>query len=187
MADQGTEGLLSPFLRQQRISAALPYVKGRVLDIGCGSGALAEHVDRHNYVGIDIDSTSIAAARNNYPSHDFRLASQIENERYDTIIALAVIEHVSDPAAFLATLKKNLHQTPDARIICTTPHPSMDWIHWVGSRVGLFSQSANDEHEELLGRQKLEAVGAAAELKVMAYHRFLFGANQIVSYSHNKP
>ena len=40
MADQGAEGWLSPWLRMQRIKAAQPYLSRRVLDFGCGSGAL---------------------------------------------------------------------------------------------------------------------------------------------------
>jgi hypothetical protein len=34
MADQGSEGLLSPFLRRKRILAVKPYLRGRVLDVG---------------------------------------------------------------------------------------------------------------------------------------------------------
>jgi len=38
VADQGNEGLLSPFLRWRRIRAVLPYIRGCVLDVvGCGS------------------------------------------------------------------------------------------------------------------------------------------------------
>ena len=42
-----TEGILSPYLRSKRLSPALPYIKGRVLDVGCGVGLLAviEHVE----------------------------------------------------------------------------------------------------------------------------------------------
>jgi len=40
MADQA-DGFLSPFLRKKRIEMALPFIKGRVIDIGCGVGKLA--------------------------------------------------------------------------------------------------------------------------------------------------
>lgn len=185
MADQATEGLLSPFLKRQRISAAREHIKGRVLDVGCGNGALAEHVGSRNYVGIDVDPASIEAARANHPAHTFIQTLSLDGETFDTVAALAVIEHVNDPRAFLNKLKANLARSPDARIVCTTPHPSMDWIHLIGSRVGIFSPSANEEHEELLGRKKLEAVGRAAGLRMVSYRRFLFGANQVFSYAHD--
>ncbi len=53
MADQ-TDGFLSPFLRKKRIEMALPFIKGRVIDIGCGVGKLAKYVEAENYVGIDL-------------------------------------------------------------------------------------------------------------------------------------
>lgn len=185
MADQASEGLLSPFLKRQRISAVLPHIKGRVLDVGCGNGGLAAHVDSTNYVGIDIDSTSIEAARANHPAHTFHQLFRFDGGDFDTVTALAVIEHVSDPVDFLLGLKQNLKPDPLALIVCTTPHPSMDWVHWAGSRVGLFSHSANEEHEDLLGKNRLIEVGRAAGLRVVSYRRFLFGANQVVAYTHD--
>lgn len=183
MADQGSEGLLSPFLRDQRIRAARPYLNGKVLDIGCGSGALADSVDATNYIGADIDAASISVARAKYPNHRFEQTLELPQGKYDSIVALAVIEHVPDPSQFLATLLKSLTSGPDARIICTTPHPSMDWIHFLGSRVGIFSHSANEEHEELLDRRRLDQIGRDAGLHLVNYTRFLFGANQLAVYT----
>ena len=40
MTDQAAEGLLSPMLRNRRIQAVKPFLRGRVLDVGCGNGAL---------------------------------------------------------------------------------------------------------------------------------------------------
>ena len=45
MADQGTEGLLSPWLRSVQFKASISKFQGKVLDYGCGSEALAEHVE----------------------------------------------------------------------------------------------------------------------------------------------
>jgi len=45
MADQETEGLLSLWLRSVQFKAAIPHLQGEVLDYGCGSEALAEHVE----------------------------------------------------------------------------------------------------------------------------------------------
>ncbi|MEZ2331798.1 class I SAM-dependent methyltransferase [Mesorhizobium sp. RCC_202] len=183
MADQGAEGLLSPFLRRQRISAVRPFLRGRVLDVGCGSGALAAYVDRADYVGIDPDPISIAAARNRYPGYTFIQQQSLKDSAFDTVAALAVIEHVPDPVAFLVSLKANLVKTPSARIVCTTPHPAMDWIHWAGSRIGLFSRSANDEHEDLLNRERLVETGRRAGLREANYRRFLAGANQVIAFA----
>lgn len=178
MADQGSEGFLSPFLRDRRIAAAKPFLSGRVLDVGCGSGLLASLVDPQDYVGVDIDRRSLDIARAKYPAHTFKQGDPYG--KFDTIVALAVIEHVPSPSSFLAGLKPLL--SPEGKIVCTTPHPSMDWTHWIGARLGVFSRSANDEHEELLNRGRLHEAGRSAGLEMRVYKRFLMGANQIAVF-----
>jgi len=187
MADQSAEGVLSPFLRRRRIAAVRPFLRGQVLDFGCGSGALAADVDKSAYLGIDPDPDSIAAARRAFPSHRFLLLDDFAGGSFDTVAALAVIEHVADPAAFLATLKSSLSPGPQARIVCTTPHPSMDFVHRIGARAGLFSPSASEEHEELLDRRRLSEAAARAGLRETFYRRFLAGANQIVAFARSDP
>ena len=54
MADRANS-FLSPFLRKKRIEMALPFIKGRVIEMGCGVGKLAIYVEAENYVGIDKD------------------------------------------------------------------------------------------------------------------------------------
>jgi SAM-dependent methyltransferase len=182
MADQGSEGLLSPWLRKQRFKAAKPYLKGRVLDVGCGSGALAELVDADRYLGVEVDAFSLQQARSRFSG--YRFVSELPNpsEKFDIIISLAVIEHVSNPAGFLASLATHLISSDNACIVITTPHPAVDWIHDAGAAVGLFSKHANEEHEDLLDRTKLEMAGQNAHLALVSYRRFLFGANQIAVF-----
>ncbi|MCB9436578.1 MAG: class I SAM-dependent methyltransferase [Anaerolineales bacterium] len=183
MADQGSEGLLSPFLRERRIQAARPYLMGRVLDVGCGTGLLARYVPTENYLGIDIDQASLAQAQAAFPQHRFLLTDTAPEDGFNTIVALAVIEHVPDPTAFLASLREQLAHQDDSRIVCTTPHPTMESVHRIGASIGIFSKSANEEHQALLDRQTLTRTGEAAGLVVCHYRRFLLGANQVVVYA----
>lgn len=182
MADQGGEGLLSPWLREKRIEAVKPYLNGKVLDFGCGSGVLAALVDAEYYLGVEVDEASLQQARSNFPSHRFVSELPAPTEKFDSVISLAVIEHVSDPSDFLASLAVYLDPSATACLAVTTPHPFVDWIHDVGAAIGLFSKHANEEHEDLLDRAKLEMAGATAGLKLVSYRRFLYGANQIAVY-----
>jgi 2-polyprenyl-3-methyl-5-hydroxy-6-metoxy-1,4-benzoquinol methylase len=182
MADQGSEGLLSPWLRRKRIEAALPHLAGRVLDVGCGSGALAAHVAADRYCGVDIDAESLALARRRYPDHEFREALPASGDDFDTIVSLAVIEHVPDPARFLTELKARLGAATGSRIVISTPRPAVDWIHTAGSAVGLFSGHASEEHEELLDRPDLERAATDSGLELESFRRFLFGANQLAVF-----
>jgi hypothetical protein len=73
-----------------------------------------------------------------------------------------------------------LNESSDARIVLTTPHPSMEWLHHAGSSVGLFSRHAYEEHEELLDKGAMQKVCAQAQLEIAVYQRFMFRANQLV-------
>lgn len=182
MADQGTEGLLSPFLRQQRLKIATPYLKGRVLDVGCGSGVLAGLVDTKSYLGVEVNEISLNRAKAHFPAHSFQNSLPSIEEKFDTVISLAVIEHVADPLAFLESLVRNLKHDSAARIVITTPHPTAGWVHDMGALIGLFSKHANEEHEELLDQNKLFDLGQRAGLVLFNYQRFLFGVNQLAVF-----
>jgi 2-polyprenyl-3-methyl-5-hydroxy-6-metoxy-1,4-benzoquinol methylase len=183
MTDQGAEGVLSPYLRRKRIQAVAPWLKGRVLDFGCGAGMLATLVDCEKYLGVEIDELSLQQARKQFSKHQFVPALPERVEKFDTVVALAVIEHVSEPAAFLFYIAGFMEVTHLSRLVVTTPHPSVGWVHNLGAKIGIFSKHANEEHEDLLNRSRLELVGNQAGLKLRSYSRFLFGANQIAVYS----
>lgn len=182
MADQGAEGFLSPYLRKKRIQAVAPWLKGRVFDFGCGAGLLAALVPADQYLGLDRDLISLDSAKIFFPAHKFTSKLVPQSQKFDTVVALAVIEHVNDPVKFLSTLAGYLDNKFN-NIILTTPHPSVDWMHCFGAKIGLFSRHANDEHEDLLNYFLLKKYGEQAGLKMQYYSRFLFGANQIVVYS----
>ena len=173
--------MLSPFLRDKRLEAVLPHLRGRVLDIGCGVGKLSEYVSKDRYTGVDIDEESLMIARNCYPGFVFLRASELKDHQaqFDTIVGLAVIEHVKDPQGFLTNLKEKL--APAGSIILTTPHASFGWTHTLGSRVGIFSSAASEEHETLFTRKTITQMVQAEGLQVVGYERFLFGANQLIT------
>jgi 2-polyprenyl-3-methyl-5-hydroxy-6-metoxy-1,4-benzoquinol methylase len=183
MADQAAEGLLSPFLRRRRLRVARPWLQGRVLDVGCGSGALAAELPPPRYLGVEIDPLSLQLARERYPGHRFAGELPPAGETFDTILSLAVIEHVPDPAGFLGALAGRLAAPHWARIVISTPHPAADWIHHTGAAIGLFSRHASEEHEQLLDRRALERLGAQAGLRMVSYRRFLLGANQLAVFA----
>jgi len=175
MADQAT-GLLSSWLRRRRMKIACPHIKGRVLDYGCGVGILSEMCTAGDYYGVDIDEESLQTARHRYPTSFF--ATEIpENMTFDTIVLLAVIEHIKMPDSFLRGLKDKLNSC--GAIVLTTPHPQMEEIHRMGAKIGLFSAAASEEHESLIDYGKMLCISRAAGLDISVYRRFLFGANQL--------
>ena len=181
MSDQASEGLLSPFLRRCRLAAVRPFLHGRVLDVGCGTGLLADWIPPEKYLGVDPDEPSLAEARQRNGCHQFTSSLPCVEKcyRFDTVVAVAVIEHVSDPLDFMRKLVCYLADDAEAAIVLTTPHPWYGWVHRFGAWGGLFSREANDEHQALLGCRALTDLGASCALDLIHYQRLLLGANQL--------
>lgn len=97
---------------------ALPLGGLRVLDVGCGGGLLAEPLARlgAQVVGVDASPGNIAAARLHASAQglavDYRVGEPEvalkSHERFDVVLALEVVEHVSDVPAFVDTVARSV-------------------------------------------------------------------------------
>lgn len=170
------DGLLSLWLRKKRFEIVRPYLQGEILDVGCGVGVLSELVSPDLYFGVDIDEESLKTARKKYPQYRFE-KEYPEKLKFDTVVLVAVIEHIKNKHHFLELMVSML--ASNGRIVITTPHPSVEKVHSMGSKVGLFSSAANQEHDQLLDYDGLEKLVAQTKLFISEYRRFLFGANQL--------
>lgn len=176
VANQNREGLLSPFLRKCRIKAALPFLKGKILDVGCADGILCENTSRADYTGVDINGDLLIEARKNKPGYEF-YDYYPAGRQYDTIVALAVVEHVKDPQKWIQDLSHFLKQ--DGKMVLTTPHPRGRRIHEVGATLGVFSHHAAEEHESFLDEKSMHTIADRAGLLLVTSKNFLLGFNQL--------
>jgi hypothetical protein len=64
-------------------------------------------------------------------------------------------------------------------LVGPTPHPSVEKLHSLGSKIGLFSAAANQQHDQFLDYDCLEKLVAQTGLVISKYKRFLLGANQL--------
>ncbi|HSJ19329.1 MAG TPA: class I SAM-dependent methyltransferase [Nocardioidaceae bacterium] len=172
------DGLLSPYLRNRRLAVARPHLRGRVLDVGCAEGHLAASVAPADYVGVDLDEAILVEARAAHPEHVFVGVDELDPaERFDSVAALAVIEHVPDPGAWVRRWAD--HLVAGGRFAVTTPYDRYEPVHGLAARLRLTSDEAHDEHETTFDRESLEAVFEQAGLKLTTYRRFLLGLNQV--------
>ncbi len=88
----------------QKIVSTLPD-NIKVLDLGCGSGRLLEHIEQKDwsYIGLDNSPELLAIARNSYPDYRFVLGDILSLEKnqelkasapFDVIFAIAVWHHL---------------------------------------------------------------------------------------------
>jgi 2-polyprenyl-6-hydroxyphenyl methylase/3-demethylubiquinone-9 3-methyltransferase len=97
----------------ERIAARFPGPV-RLLDVGCGGGLASEALARlgHHVTGLDAATEALGAARIHAETQNVTVAYRAglaedllaEGQHFPVITCLEVIEHVPDPAAFMATL-----------------------------------------------------------------------------------
>lgn len=168
---------MSPYLQQKRLKAALPWLKGKILDYGCGNSKLAAYCEPEAYLGIDRDEKSLEIASNKFPHHHFTSSLPESHTGFNTITMLAILEHFSDPVSEVNRLLGFL--LPGGQIVLTTPHPRGGGIYTIGSLLGIFSRSAHDEHNKLFTRKDLLKMAKSLNLQFQHYSKFLFGYNQL--------
>ena len=103
-----------------------PLSGKRALDVGCGAGLLTEPLARlgAEATGVDAAAEVIAVARAHAEGQGLDInyvAGGVEDldGQYDLITAMEVIEHVADPAAFVAALEARL--APGGLLLLSTP------------------------------------------------------------------
>ncbi len=185
-----TDGLLTRPLIRARLAAALGVVPpgARVLDVGCGLTDLAARLP--SYVGCDRWPEVLEENRRRHPGARFLAWDVLASDApadvsaagpFDVVLMLALLEHLSDPAAALRRAAPLL--APGGRIVVTTPHPVGHAPLEAGAALGLLSKHAAEEHDALLGRVELAAAGEAAGLALTSYRRFLLGLNQLAVFA----
>jgi ubiquinone/menaquinone biosynthesis C-methylase UbiE len=103
--------------------------QAKVLEIGCGTGAILSATNPSLGVGVDISPGMIQIAKAKYPQYQF-YSTPFENfqldEKFDYIIMIDVVDHVYDVIDVFKNISRFCH--PRTKIILTTINPWWDPI-----------------------------------------------------------
>jgi len=147
------------------------------LDVGCGAGLLCEPLARMGaaVTGVDAAPENIAAAATHAGQSglkiDYRAGelSALKLGQFDLVTSMEVIEHVTDPAAFVAELAARLK--PDGLMILSTPNrtaASKLFLVEAAERLGQVPRGTHDWDQFLTPDEFTELlVYAGLEVSVM--------------------
>ena len=186
-------------LRKKRLEMVSKYTSGAILDVGCGPADIVHFLygERHfhsegraQYIGIDVSRELVEDLKKKYPSLTFfsldvdneDLPPHVSRSRFDTILLVAVIEHLKNPEKVLMKASNLLRD--NGRLIITTATPIGERIHNVLAVIGLTSKEAVKEHKRAARAaysfQNLTDLFGPSGLEIEFYQRFEFGLNQMV-------
>jgi SAM-dependent methyltransferase len=167
-------------LQRWRIAKAARWIENdsRLLDIGCADGAIFAQLKRRIKAGVGIDPDikqpiQIANGRlvGGYFPQDLP-----DDEPFDAITLLAVLEHIPTTAQAKLAADCFEHLVPGGRLIITVPSPSVDRILAVLKRLRLVDGMSLEEHYGFRPSDTTK-IFEPAGLRLIARGRFQLGLN----------
>ena len=171
-----------------------PLAGKSALDVGCGAGLLCEPLARMGaaVTGVDAAPENVEAAKAHAAlsglSIDYR-AGEIAAQglgTFDVVSSMEVIEHVTDPAAFIAELAR--HLKPDGLLLLSTPNrtaASRLFLVEAAERLGQVPRGTHD-WDQFLTPEELTALLHEAGLEVSEMRGIAFSPLSGLHLSDNK-
>ncbi len=147
--------MLAPWRTHYRV-AKLVGGGGKVLDVGCGPGYLAEELKKKNnyVVGIEVDEASAAAAKaicDEVKVADLEGLAELPYAAgfFDVIVFSDVLEHLARPDLALARLGRYL--AAEGKIVAAIPN-----VAWAPVRLGLLFGRFDYQEKGILDKTHLK-------------------------------
>jgi SAM-dependent methyltransferase len=158
-------------LEEERISAVLPHIRGKLLDIGAGRNTLVNRYD--DGIGVDVHDWGGGALIVKDPA-DLPFA----DGEFDTVTFVACLNHIPNRAEVLEEAWRVLN--PGGQLIITMISPILGEI---GHRIWWYGEDKKRDTSpgEVDGLWAKDVVRMCerAGFTIMAHKRFLYGLNNL--------
>lgn len=160
-----TSHFLERYLQNYRFKMVKPYLVGDVIDFGGNEGELKKFVSG-GYLVVNYDH------------------SVMEGKKCDSIVSLAVIEHieVEDVYKIFKKFKKILKE--DGRIFITTPTKMAKPVLELWAFLGIVDRENIAEHKHYWSRRDIQRLAAKTGFVIKKYKKFQMGFNQFAVFEH---
>jgi len=172
LSDAAARRLRLTSLEDERIGAVLPYIKGRLLDIGAGNNRLVH--EYKNGIGVDVFDWGGGVLIVEDTSH-----LPFEDQSFDTITFLASLNHIPYRKAVLREAYRVLKN--DGQLLITMINPLLGYL---GHR--LFWWYSEDKERgmeagEVYGLWTSEAnrLCCNAGFELTSHSKFVYGLNNL--------
>jgi 2-polyprenyl-3-methyl-5-hydroxy-6-metoxy-1,4-benzoquinol methylase len=169
-------------LQRQRIRRALPFIHpgSSVVDVGCHEGAFLDAArDRvSSGIGVDVHEPDRWIG-DPFDLHVGRLPDLVDGKRtFDTIVALAVVEHLSRDELQAWSKAVPALLAPGGRLVVTTPAPVVDKLLDLLISLRLLHGMDTDAHHGFNPRE-VPRVFQRGPMELEVSSRFQLGLNHL--------
>jgi SAM-dependent methyltransferase len=172
----------------------LSAVRGRVLDVGCGAGAVAKAVKRERpdlvVLGCDLSESALALAASSPEGVDFRLATAerlpFGDGEFDFAWIFDVLEHVDDPERVLHEVARVLKPGGGFHIVLPLEGQPRTLYRLVRCGSRWTAKVRHGGHIQIFSAERFRSMASSAGLPVVrtrwSYH-FLLQALDLAYFS----
>jgi len=178
------EPFLEPFLRKIRLNKVMSVIKKyknpTLLDIGCGWEArMLKEVEPFIKAGIGIDFKAPKLERESkITTIDMKLKKSLpfENNYFDVITMLAVLEHLEYPIEMASEIFRILK--PNGCVVITVPSRySKPVLEFMAFKLRIISYDEIKDHKKYYNRNDIFELFGGCGFEIEMHKYFQFGMN----------
>lgn len=107
----------------------------KVLEVGCGTGDLINHINPKSGYGMDLSPEMIKSAKRKFgSSKQITFSTKYPNSKYDYVFMCDVIEHLENPKKVFSEIRKNMRK--DSFLVNTMANPIWEPLLMLGEKIG---------------------------------------------------